>query len=47
MANLTAIVVTRNEEDYIRECIKSIKYVAKKELLLIVSVTIRLLRLLK
>lgn len=30
MADLTAIILTRNEEDYIAECIESIKNVAKR-----------------
>lgn len=30
MANLTAIILTRNEEEYIAECINSIKSVAKR-----------------
>lgn len=30
MADLTAIILTRNEEDYIAECIESIKPVAKR-----------------
>ena len=30
MADLTAIILTRNEEDYIAACIESIKTVAKR-----------------
>ena len=30
MADLTAIILTRNEEDYIAACIESIKLVAKR-----------------
>lgn len=43
MADLTAIILTRNEEDYIAECIESIKPVAKKLLSLTVLVMIKLL----
>ena len=41
MADLTAIILTRNEEDYIAACIESIKLVQKELLLLTVLVKIK------